>query len=335
MTEITSSVAMATYNGSRYILEQLRSIEEQTVKPDEIVICDDGSSDDTVAVIREYAVQSALDIKLYQNEKNLGFRRNFEKAISLCTKDVVFLCDQDDVWVRDKVERFLNAYACDDKLVYAFSDAYITDQALNITHDSIWAMMNVDWASMDNQTFFDKVQCRVFPLGFSAAARRCFLEQIIPFRMDHDGWIALCAPAFGDIKAIDEKLVYYRRHSNATSDFAKPTGFMRSKLNLVKRIFMTKYQMYFTWPQCEYDDYSTVVVYASTAQLINVDEVIRHLDYLGMINEVQNKDCVSRVWGLWKLYKSGLYQKYRGNAKQLMLDSVFMMANSVKRQANR
>lgn len=338
MTGITSSVAMATYNGSQYIAEQLRSIENQTIRPDEIVICDDGSSDDTVAVIRDYAAQSALNIKLYQNEKNLGFRRNFEKAISLCTKEVVFLCDQDDIWVKNKVERFLYEYSNNDNLVYAFSDAYVTDQALNVTHDSIWAMMNTDWVSMDNQAFFNKVQTRFFPLGFSGTVKRSFVRQIMPFLADHDGWIAVCAPAFGDIKAIDEKLVYYRRHSNATSNFAKSVksrGFVRLKLDLVKRIFTTKYQRYFIWPQCEYYSYSTVVAYASIAQIINVDEVIRHLDYLKTINEVQDKGCISRVKGLWKLYKSGLYQNYRGNSKQFMIDSVFMVINSVKRKVNR
>lgn len=98
------SVALATYNGEKYIAEQLQSIFTQTRKVDEIVITDDCSKDDTVAVIRKFAEEHPeCQIRLYENEINLGYKENFRKAISMCEGDIIFLSDQDDVWKAEKV----------------------------------------------------------------------------------------------------------------------------------------------------------------------------------------------------------------------------------------
>ena len=100
------SVAMTTYNGAQYITEQLESIRLQTRKVDEIVIIDDGSSDGTVGLVQEYMDKNPeCLIRLEQNETNLGYKKNFYKAISLCNGDITFLCDQDDYWFEEKVER--------------------------------------------------------------------------------------------------------------------------------------------------------------------------------------------------------------------------------------
>lgn len=99
------SVAMTTYNGAQYITEQLESIRMQTRKVDEIVIVDDGSSDNTVELVRAFAEKyPECGIRLEQNEANLGFKKNFYKAMSLCEGDVIFLCDQDDIWKENKVD---------------------------------------------------------------------------------------------------------------------------------------------------------------------------------------------------------------------------------------
>ena len=100
------SVAMTTYNGERYVEEQLESIRTQTRKVDEIIIIDDGSTDHTVDIVSQYAYKyPECGIRLEQNQKNLGYKKNFHKALSLCQGDVVFLCDQDDSWFEDKVEK--------------------------------------------------------------------------------------------------------------------------------------------------------------------------------------------------------------------------------------
>jgi glycosyltransferase involved in cell wall biosynthesis len=95
------SIALCTYNSSKYLREQLKSLEEQTLKADEVVICDDKSDNDTMQIINEY--KDKLNIKLTVNKTNLGVTKNFERAISLCEGDIIFLCDQDDVWNKNKI----------------------------------------------------------------------------------------------------------------------------------------------------------------------------------------------------------------------------------------
>lgn len=99
------SVAMATYNGEKYLKEQLDSLYSQTVVPDEIVVCDDCSNDRTIDILEEYHQKKGL--KYYINSSNLGVNKNFEKAIRLCTSDYVAICDQDDIWFPKKIETLL------------------------------------------------------------------------------------------------------------------------------------------------------------------------------------------------------------------------------------
>lgn len=100
------SVAMTTYNGEKYVEEQLESIRKQTRSVDEIVVVDDGSTDDTVDIVRNYARKyPKLGIRLKQNDTTLGYKKNFYKAISLCRGEITFLCDQDDYWFEEKVEK--------------------------------------------------------------------------------------------------------------------------------------------------------------------------------------------------------------------------------------
>ena len=110
------SIALCTYNGAPYILEQLRSIEQQTWLPDEVIICDDRSQDNTVELVQEYAEQSKLSIQVFCNPENLGYRKNFFKAMSLTQGDLIFLADQDDVWHPEKVECFIDKLGQNPKL---------------------------------------------------------------------------------------------------------------------------------------------------------------------------------------------------------------------------
>lgn len=95
---------MATFNGAKYLQEQLDSFLWQTRLPDELVVCDDGSTDATPQILEAFRQQAPFAVRIYRNEANLGYIKNFEKALSLCMGDIIFLSDQDDVWFCDKVE---------------------------------------------------------------------------------------------------------------------------------------------------------------------------------------------------------------------------------------
>ena len=104
-----ASIAMATYNGQKYVKEQLDSFTNQTRQPDELIICDDASTDNTVKICKEFAKNANFDVTIIENETNLGLAQNFGKAMSICTGDIVFLSDQDDVWFQDKIEVMIEA----------------------------------------------------------------------------------------------------------------------------------------------------------------------------------------------------------------------------------
>ncbi len=112
------SVAMASYNGADFIIEQLESVINQTKKVDEIIICDDGSKDKTFEIVTNYIKEKKLEnlIKLVKNEENLGYASNFLKAVSLTTGDYIFFCDQDDLWVEDKVEKMTSLMEANTKI---------------------------------------------------------------------------------------------------------------------------------------------------------------------------------------------------------------------------
>src|SRR5208282_3322611 len=122
------SVAMCTYNGSRFLTEQLRSIASQSHPPREMVVCDDGSTDDTVSLLRKFAEQRLFPIRIFCNEERLGPAKNFEKAISLCSGDIIVFSDQDDMWKSEKVAKLVDALDRNPDAVYAFSDAEMIEE---------------------------------------------------------------------------------------------------------------------------------------------------------------------------------------------------------------
>jgi glycosyltransferase involved in cell wall biosynthesis len=97
------SIAMTTYNGERFLDGQLRSLSEPTLAPAELVVCDDGSTDQTVDILKRWAQRLPFPLRFFQNEQRLGSRRNFLKAASLCVSDYIAFCDQDDVWSKNKL----------------------------------------------------------------------------------------------------------------------------------------------------------------------------------------------------------------------------------------
>lgn len=203
------SVCMATYNGGEFVLEQLKSILPQLDKCDEIIISDDLSTDCTIGVI-----QSINDdrIKVHVNKVNLGYSRNFENALNLAKGDIIFISDQDDVWLSNKVELMLKALEKADMVV---SDAVGVDQNLNQIYPSHFKLNHTTKGFLIN---FLKTRY----IGACMAFKKEILQKVLPLPLNvklcaYDYWLAVVSEYYYQVTLVDVPLLKYRRHSNNAS----------------------------------------------------------------------------------------------------------------------
>lgn len=214
----TVSIAMATYNGENYIREQLASLAAQTVLPCEVVVTDDGSTDQTLAVIADFARTAPFPVRVYPCEKRLGFANNFLRAASLCEGELISFCDQDDVWMKEKIE-------------LCSKEFYDPDVLLCLHSSKIWNGSDAflgSWPDFKSRVVYAPVSVdplTVYP-GFSMTIRRSLLNisdnnvrpnnlhslTTSPAPMSHDQWVWFLASTFGKIVTIPDALVLYRQH---------------------------------------------------------------------------------------------------------------------------
>ena len=213
------SVAMCTYNGAEFLPAQLESIVAQSRKPDQIVVCDDGSTDETRAILQRFEKQSPDKILLHFNKTNLGSVKNFEQAIRLCNGEVIALSDQDDVWRRDKLELIEKAFNKSSLTALAFSDAELVDKNLKPLNRRMWNEVGFDAHKqklLRNGRALEVLLPGWTVTGATMAFRSQFANIALPvpdgIPMIHDGWIALAIAAVANIVTIDEPLVLYRQH---------------------------------------------------------------------------------------------------------------------------
>jgi glycosyltransferase involved in cell wall biosynthesis len=206
---------MCTYNGAKFLRAQLESIVKQSRPPDEIVICDDGSTDETKSVLKDVAVP----ISLHCNEKNLGAVKNFERAIGLCTGNIIALSDQDDVWREDKLYLIEQAFRSTPTAGLVFSDAEIVDEKLNSLNRRMWdeVEFNKNKRKLVAQgRALDVLITGWTVTGATMAFRSEYKKLALPIPthvpMIHDGWIALSIAAVSGVVAIEEPLIKYRQH---------------------------------------------------------------------------------------------------------------------------
>lgn len=197
---------MATYNGERFLQEQLDSITRQTLTPLELVVTDDGSTDSTVGILHAFKAQAPFPVRIYQNEERLGHIQNFFKAMSLCRGELISLSDQDDIWSSHKLRRMQAAFE-DDGVVLAIHSGLVVDESL---HPLGWRVPDIKR---------DEVLPALHKLrGFEARGFAMMFRADLPLvlqwkqRFTHDWWIYFLAQTFGRIAYIKEPLVQYRRH---------------------------------------------------------------------------------------------------------------------------
>jgi len=218
MSDFRISVAMCTYNGARFLPRQLESIATQTRLPDELVVCDDGSSDESVAIVRWFANSAPFTVRLEINERNLGSTKNFEKAIGLCEGDIIALADQDDVWKPQKLSKLWLVLQQSPGAGYAFSNAEIIDERGSRLARNLWD--SVLFHGTLQNGFFETGQVasllkRAAATGATMAFRASLKGILLPISpcLVHDYWVSLLASCVGWYGVpVAEQLIEYRQH---------------------------------------------------------------------------------------------------------------------------
>jgi glycosyltransferase involved in cell wall biosynthesis len=211
------SVAMCTRNGSRFLSEQLESIAAQVKLPDELIICDDCSTDNTIDICRKFVGCAPFPVSIIVNDSRLGSTKNFEKAISLCRSEIIALCDQDDIWHPQKLNRIAEVFH-HDRVGAVSSDADLIDENSQPLGKTLWSSSQF---SLREQEKFESGQGLKVMLkhpvvaGTTMGLRSEFRDLVLPIPPDHihDHWIALLIASISNVALIKDRLVQYRKHA--------------------------------------------------------------------------------------------------------------------------
>lgn len=220
------SVAMCTYNGAGFLRQQLQSLADQTRRPDEIVICDDASSDNSVAIAQVFAAQSGLNIRIHRNTNNLGYVKNFEKAISLCTQDIVFLCDQDDLWQPQKIQQMVEVFEAEPEVGLVLHDFCWIDELDQPYPGPVdtYGPKKLSASQLPQEIKDQSIRVFMEPYprawcGCMMAYRRSFNDVVLPIfpGKGHDDWILKVLAPITETRFIANPLVHYRMHQKNTN----------------------------------------------------------------------------------------------------------------------
>jgi len=216
---MTISVALCTYNGQPYLSQQLASYLTQTRLPDQLVICDDASTDNTAQLLEAFARTVPFEVELHRNTTTLGLVKNFEQAIRYCNKEIIFYSDQDDIWLPTKLERMEAAIEEGPGLGAVFCDAEVVDSNLQPRGYTLWQAIgfspHLQERVLKGQNA-DIFMNHSYVGGMSLAFRSRYKPVLLPFveGFIHDWWTALIIALIDGISIIPEVLVKYRQHSH-------------------------------------------------------------------------------------------------------------------------
>ena len=226
------SVALCTRNGARHVAAQLESICAQDLLPREIVLSDDASTDDTVAIVQETIARCGMtgriDLTVLRNDPPLGVTFNFEQAIRATRCPLVALCDQDDVWHAGRLARMVGPFRRRPDLLLLHSDARLVDDALAPLGSTLFQALEVkpsELAAIQSGAAFEIFLRRNLVTGATTVFRRSLLDAALPFSPEwvHDEWLAAIASATGRMDVLIEPLIDYRQHASNQIGVRKPT----------------------------------------------------------------------------------------------------------------
>ena len=303
------SIAMATYNGEKYLREQIDSILNQTIQDFELIVCDDCSTDTTWNILLDYQVQDKR-IKCYRNEENLGFKKNFEKAIKLCTGEYIALSDQDDIWLPDHLEKLVNIIGVTD---IACGNSELIDKTGKSSNKLLSDASDLCSLYSDEEMTY-RLLCFTNPFqGASMLIKRNFLfEKALPMPegvLYHDAWFAACACLSNGIHYTFDVVTLYRQHEKNASGQKKQWSVMHAIIRAFSSIFKkTEY----TTDRFAYIEEMKNRFFLSDKQKKILEECSMYLRlHKGELPFREKIQCLSWFWKHYKYIFTSKTNKYR------------------------
>lgn len=312
-----TSIALCTHNGDFFLEEQLNSFLAQTRLPDELIICDDLSSDQTLQIIENFSKKAIFPIRFLVNEFNLGSTKNFERAISMCNGEIIFLSDQDDYWLPTKIETIVQEFEKNKNVGMVFTDAELVDKNLQPLHQKL---CDLTYQKADrNEIFFNLLLKKHIVTGATMAFRKEFAEKFMPIpttipNLIHDAWISLVIAANAEVKFIEKPLIKYRQHTNQQLGITNEKSYQKSIAYLFQEIDRLNYlQDYLQNFQHFRAKNSQDLI---KIQLLEKRDLIKHFE--ARMNLPTNK--LKRVKAIITEFKTGRYKIFSNGWKSVLKD---------------
>ncbi len=286
-------ILLATYNGEKYIKEQIDSILNQTYADFNLIISDDASTDDTVKLLEEYANKDKRII-LYKQEKNIGSTNNFEFLLTKVENNYYMLSDQDDVWEKEKVEKSIKTII-NTNADLVFSDLSVVDENLKTINESFCKLKGI-YKKIKKDKNYSALYLNNYVTGCTIISKKKFIKEILPLPKNkkyliHDYWISIVISQKGKLEFIDEKLVKYRQHGKNQVGTEQKTKNMNS-IQEIRNLFL----------DVKIEHFSTFVEnnerFIKSRQQDNIDA----LNYYTMLKNVKTINFKSFLL-FYKLYK--------------------------------
>jgi glycosyltransferase involved in cell wall biosynthesis len=219
MKKYKISVVMCTYNGSKYLQEQLDSIALQNRLPDELIVCDDCSTDATLDILFNFQKTAPFSVIIQANEYNIGTGKNFEGGVRASSGEIILLSDQDDVWYPYKISKMEECFLANDSVEAIFADSDVVNGSLKKLGYTFWESMNFNsrqQALFKNGCSFELLVKKSVVAGATLAFKRKCIEYILPIpsKVNYDAWIAIMISIFGNIIPLKQSLNQYRQHDS-------------------------------------------------------------------------------------------------------------------------
>lgn len=322
------SVALATYNGEKFVVEQLRSMVHQSCPPYEIVVHDDASTDSTWSHLKQFQSESIVPVRLFRNSTNVGYIQNFARAIKSCRGDYIALADQDDYWLPTRLEAVVEAICSHPGCGAVVTNAEVVDANLDPWGVTLYGRLS-DAVGSEHQ-ILDAMLKKSIIKGCTVVFRSDLRPYLFPFpkhRWGHDHWIVLIASVLSHVFLLEKPMMYYRRHAHNSGN--DPTLDHPIKGKIVRawqNLNLEAYQRdYYRWYEL-YHHLSSIDPPSEEARLrvnaLAMSKISDRLELARIRLELRQKRRTGRPFPILSLLRNRWYHRFANGFQTAVKDII-------------